>query len=225
MIASFRAPLGRLLLLAGLAPVFVFAQSYGSPVELSSYVVTATRTPAAANTVGSAVDTFSAADFTRMQLSQLSGALSGVPGAPAFASGANGAATSLFLRGTNSNQTLFLVDGVRFNDPDTDYAVVLGGAGAGATDRMEVARGPQSTLYGADAIGGVVSLSAQRGAGAPQNSVSVEAGSFGTVQGALSTQAGDANSAYTFSASGGHTDNVRPNNKFDARAVRGRCGG
>ena len=217
MSVSLPVPLGRLLLLAaGLAPAAVPAQSAGdAPAELTPYVVSATRTPAAATTVGSAVDVFRAADFSRQQWPLLRAALGGLPGAPAFASGAGGAAASLFLRGSNSNQTLFLVDGIRFSDPNTDYAVALGGASAGGTDRLEVARGPQSTLYGGEAIGGVVALSAQRGAGAPQASASAEAGSFGTVQGALSVQAGDARSAYSFTVSGGHTDNVRPNNAFD----------
>ncbi len=216
MSASLPAPLGRFLLLfaAGLVPVLVSAQS-GDAAALAPYVVTATRTPTAATTVGSAVEVFDAADFSRRQLPLLRDALGSLPGAPALAGGARGAATSLFLRGSNSNQTLFLVDGIRFSDPNTDYAVALGGASPGATDRLEVARGPQSTLYGGEAIGGVVALSAQRGAGAPAATVSAEAGSWGTVQGALSAQAGDARTAYSFTASGGHTDNARPHNAFD----------
>src|SRR5258708_4429054 len=83
-------------------------------------------------------------------------------------------------------------------------------------DNLEVSHGPQSTLYGGEAVGGVVALRGRRGSGPGSTTVSAEAGSFGTVQGAVSTQAGDAQSAYTFSASGGHTDNERPNNQFDS---------
>ena len=218
MSVSLPAPRRRLLLpllLAGLAPAPVPVWAADAASELTPYVVSSTRTPAAATSVGSAVDVFGAADFARLQLSWLRGALSGLPGSPAFASGATGASTSLFLRGSNSNQTLFLVDGIRFSDPNTDYAVALGGASVGATDRLEVARGPQSTLYGGEAIGGVVALGAERGAGAPQASLSSVAGSFGTRQGQLSAQAGDARTAYSLTVSGGHTDNARPNNAFD----------
>src|SRR5262249_23184279 len=143
-------------------------------------------------------------------------ALAGVPGAPAFASGAPGSVTSLFLRGANSNQTLFLVDGIRANDPNTDYQVTLGGACLGACDNLEVAHGPQSTLYGGEAVGGVVSIRGQRGAGPRRGSIAVEAGSFGTIQGAASVQQGDEHGGYTFSISGGHTDNERVNNEFDS---------
>lgn len=212
---QFAASLRRsLLLAAGLAPALALAQA-AAPQRIDDYVVTATRTPLAATAAGSTIDRIGAAELARRQIRSLRGALGGVPGAPTFASGAPGGATSLFLRGANSNQTLFLVDGIRSSDPNTDYAVALGGASVGACDSLEIARGPQSTLYGGEAVGGVVSLRAQRGTGAEQR-VSVEAGSFGTVQGAVSAQAGDERSAYAFSAAGGHTDNDRANNAFDS---------
>ena len=210
------ASLRRLLLLAGFLPAFTgFAQT-AEPEKLPTYVLSATRTPAPLTTTGTFVDTISAADLARMQLTNLRSALGGIPGAPAFQSGAAGGVTSLFLRGSNSNQTLFLVDGIRFNDPNTDYAVSLGGMCIGACDNLEVSHGPQSTLYGGEAVGGVVSLRGQRGRGPGQATVAVEAGSFGTVQGAVSAQGGDEQRGYTFSAAGGHTDNERVNNKFDS---------
>jgi len=208
------ASLRRLLSVAGFVPaITAFAQS-PEPEQLPAYVLTATRTPAALTTTGTYVDTITSAELARMQLTSLQSALGGVPGAPAFQSGATGGIVSLFLRGSNSNQTLFLVDGIRFNDPNTDYAVSLGGMCVGACDSLEVAHGPQSTLYGGEAVGGVLSLRAQRGAGAATQAVSFEAGSFGTVQGAVSAQGGDGQSAYNFSAVGGSTQNERPNNDF-----------
>ncbi len=184
--------------------------------QLSPVVTTATRTPADAQTLGSVVDVISAADLARRQANSLAAALGSTAGAPLFSSGANGATTSLFLRGANSNQTLFLVDGLRLNDPNTDYLVFLGGACVGACDSLEIAHGPQSTLYGGEAVGGVVSLRAQRGAGAPSGRVAVEAGSFGTVQGSLSAQGERGANAWSFSTQGGHTDNERANNAFDS---------
>jgi vitamin B12 transporter len=187
-----------------------------SPAQLDPVVTSATRTPARPQTLGSVVDAFSAADFARRQISSLSQALGSVAGAPHFASGAAGATTSLFLRGANSNQTLFLVDGLRFNDPNADYQVFLGGACVAACDSLEVAHGPQSTLYGGEAVGGVISLRAQRGEGPAQARVALEGGSFGTVQGAFSAQGSSDATAYNFSAQGGHTDNDRANNSFDS---------
>ena len=209
--------LRRCFLLAGFLPALVAsAQTSAAPAELEPYAISATRSRAAVTTLGTAVDVLSAADLARQQRSSLRDALGLIPGAPVLSSGASGAVSSLFLRGANSNQTLFLVDGIRFNDPNADYFVALGGLCLGGCDNLEVAHGPQSTLYGGEAVGGVVALTAQRGGGPRRGAVSFEAGSFGTVQGALAVQGGDAKSAYTFSAAGGHTDNDRANNDFDS---------
>ena len=211
--ASFR----RLALVLGVSAALgrLIAQDSTSMV-LPDYVLTATRTPAALTTTGTAVDSLSVAERARMQINNLSSALAGIPGAPSSQSGAPGGLTSLFLRGANSNQTLWLVDGIRFNDPNTDYSPYLGGACVASCDSLEVSHGPQSTLYGGEAVGGVVSIRGERGAGPARGAVSVEGGAFGTIQGAASAQAGDAQGGYTFSVMGGHTDNERVNNKFDS---------
>ncbi|MBM3851571.1 MAG: TonB-dependent receptor [Verrucomicrobia bacterium] len=190
--------------------------------QLPAFVTSATRTPAEPKTVGAVVDHFSATELARRQVSSLAAALGTAAGAPLFASGATGMTTSLFLRGANSNQTLFLVDGLRLNDPNTDYAVLLGGACIGACDSLEVAHGPQSTLYGGEAVGGVISLRAQRGFGAPSGRVAAEAGSFGTVQGAFSAQGERGRHAWSLSVQGGQTDNERPNNAFASVNTVGR---
>jgi vitamin B12 transporter len=186
------------------------------PTRLPPYFTTGTRTPAEPRTLGSVVTGIDAAELARRQLTSLAGALGAAAGTPVFSSGAPGATTAVFLRGANSNQTLFLVDGLRLNDPNTNYEVFLGGACVSACDSLEIAHGPQSTLYGGEAVGGVISLRAQRGAGAPGGRVSVEAGSFGTLQGALSAQGERGANAWNFSAQGGHTDNERANNAFDS---------
>ncbi len=204
------------LLVAITAPAALLAQTPPPATALAPFVTTATRTPTETRTVGSAVDVISADDLARRQLNSLGAALGATAGVPLFASGASGAVSSLFLRGANSNQTLFLVDGLRLNDPNTDYGVFLGGSCVSACDSLEIAHGPQSTLYGGEAVGGVVSLRAQRGAGAPTGRVSLEAGSFGTVQGAVSAQGEQGANAWNFSLQGGHTDNERPNNSFDS---------
>jgi vitamin B12 transporter len=214
---TLRASLRRaVILLAVLQASDRIAAQESSTLVLPDFVTTATRTPAALTTLGTAVDSISAADRARMQLNGLNSMLAGIPGAPSSASGAPGAVTSLFLRGSNSNQTLFLVDGIRANDPNTDYQATLSGLCLGSCDNLEVSHGPQSTLYGGEAVGGVIAISGQRGTGPRHGAVSFEAGSFGTIQGAASVQAGDEQGGYTFTINGGHTDNERLNNEFDS---------
>jgi len=188
-------------------------------VELEPFVTTATRTAVPLRTTATATELITAADLARRQVISFAEALGLAPGAITAASGAPGGLTSVFLRGTNSNQTLFLVDGLRLNDPNTDYAVFLGGACVGACDSLEISHGPQSTLYGGEAMGGVIALRAQRGAGAPTAAVTLEAGSFGTVQGRLMAQGERGANAYSLSVQGGHTDNERVNNAFDSANV------
>ena len=204
------------LFVHGTTALLPVARGQTAPPQLPAFITTATRTPADAQTLGSVVDTFAAGDLARRQINSLAAALGAAAGTPLFASGANGAVASLFLRGSNSNQTLFLVDGLRLNDPNTDYAVFLGGACVSACDSLEIAHGPQSTLYGGEAVGGVVSLRAQRGAGAPAGQIAMEAGSFGTRQGTVTGQGERGAGAWNFSLQGGHTENERPNNSFDS---------
>jgi vitamin B12 transporter len=184
--------------------------------QLDAFVVVATRTPDDIRTLGTAVDLITAEDLSRQQITTPAAALGGVPGAPAFANGAIGSDISIFTRGSDSDQTLFLVDGIRLNDANTDYAVYLGGARLGATDTIEIARGPQSTLYGSEAVGGVISIQAQKGSGDPSADVAIEAGSFDTVSGTVNAQGAEDKWAWSLSASGSHTANDRPNNDFDS---------
>jgi vitamin B12 transporter len=196
------------------------ARSQSDPdSSLDAVVVVATRTPADIRTLGTAADLITPSDLSRQQIMTPAGALGAAAGTPLAANGSLGSDISVFTRGSDSDQTLFLVDGIRLNDANTDYAVFLGGARLGATDTIEIARGPQSTLYGSDAVGGVVSIEAQRGSGAPSAEVDVEAGSFGTVAGTLDTQGSRDKWAWSFTASGVHTANERQNNDFDSGNV------
>lgn len=200
---------------AALAPGRARAQSEET-VALAPVVSDATLLPEPASDVGSAVADVSGGDIARLQTQSLAYLLGTLADVPVFATGQAGAASSVFLRGSDSDQTLFLVDGVRFNDANTDYGVFLGEWRATPADRIEVVYGPQSTLYGAEAVGGVISLTLARGTGAPTANVAVDGGSFGTVEGSLAAQGASGQWAYDVAAAGGHTDNARPNNAWNS---------
>ncbi len=212
----------RALWLAGSLVALVLRGQTPPTQSLETYVVSATRTPEPATQVGTVTDVLTADELSRRQIPLLNGIFGLATGTPVTPSGAAGEVTSVFLRGSNSNQTLFLVDGIRLNDPSTDYQVYLGGASLGATDRVEIAHGPQSTLYGGEAVGGVVSISAQRGRGAPTASISAEGGSFGTIGGGFAAQGAAGDRAYSISADTGRTENGRPNNEFTHTNAVGR---
>lgn len=181
---------------------------------LEPVVVSATRTPVPASQLGSAVTVITPEETARRQLSSLTATLNGAAGTP-IQTGATGGFTSLFIRGANSLQSLFVVDGIRASDSNALYGNFLGGAGVMATDRIEVVRGPQSTMFGADAIGGVMSIGMQRGDGAPESSAFLEAGSFGSFRSTLSSEGETGANAYNAAVTGLTTRNDRENNDFE----------
>ena len=190
-----------------------------SAVELEPVVTTATRVSESATIIGSSVDTIQEADLTRRQLFTLSDALSGVAGIGTAPTGQVGANDSIFLRGSNSNQTLFLIDGIALNDANVDYNVFLGGLHLAKADTLEIIQGPQGSLYGSQAVGGVISLNTARGSGKLSGVLSVEGGSFGSLSSAASLQGSHDAWSYTISASDYATDNQRINNRFTGSSL------
>ncbi|MGL4637235.1 MAG: TonB-dependent receptor plug domain-containing protein [Beijerinckiaceae bacterium] len=144
--------------------------------------VTANRTPTAIQRTGSAITVLRSEDIQRGSASSLADVLRQVPGLDITETGGTGATTSIRLRGANAGQTLVLLDGVRLNDPSGANGEFEGALLApGLIERIEVLRGPQSALYGSDAMGGVINIITKRGRGEPVRSIRVEGGSYGTI--------------------------------------------
>ncbi len=150
--------------------------------DLQQVVITATRTPEPLDQTGSSMSVLSGADLATQQLTVLSDALAEVPGLSITRTGGPGQDTSLYIRGADPGQSLVLIDGIRINDPSTpDDEPVLGDVFVNDIDRIEVLRGPQSTLYGSDAIGGVVNIITPSGGPQPfAGQLQAEGGSFDT---------------------------------------------
>jgi vitamin B12 transporter len=176
--------------IAGIACAFIqaawcgcaAAQARASELTaLPPVVFSATRLPTPANEVGSSITVITADEMQRKQQRTLPDALRDVPGLNILQSGGAGGQTSVFIRGGNSNHTKVLIDGIDVSDPSTpngafDFAHLL----TADIERIEILRGPQSGLYGSDAIGGVVNIITRRGSGPPHFAGSLEGGSFGT---------------------------------------------
>jgi len=151
-----------------------------SAADLQQIVVTATRTAQPLDKTGSSISVISAADLNTRQTLVLSDALAQIPGLTVSRTGGVGQTTSLYIRGAEPGESLALIDGIRINDPSTpDGEALLGDLLVNDIDRIEVLRGPQSTLYGSDAIGGVVNVLTQRG-GKPAVTLEAQTGTYGT---------------------------------------------
>lgn len=182
-----KTTIATLLALAAATPAW--AQSNpGQPATDSdgdAIVVTATRSGDAipVDLLGASVTVIDAQALEQRQTRILSDALRDVPGVAVSHTGAIGGQTQIRLRGAEANQTLVLIDGIEVSDPSTgefDFGTLL----ADPAGRIEVLRGQQSSLYGSDAIGGVINYITATGAETPGISLRAEGGSMGTVDGA-----------------------------------------
>jgi vitamin B12 transporter len=144
-------------------------------------VVTATRIPTPQEQVASSISVVTAEDIAARQLQSLPDLLKQVPGLNLVQTGGPGGQTSVFMRGTNSNHTKVLVDGIDVSDPsNSGGAFDFGQFLTQDIQKVEILRGPQSGLYGSDAIGGVINIITKTGAGPAEFNAGVEAGSFDT---------------------------------------------
>jgi vitamin B12 transporter len=162
---------------AALCCVSAAAIADGAPQTLGQIVVTATRTAQTEDQTLAPVTVITRAEIELLQPSSLQDLLADTPGMAIANSGGPGKGTSMFLRGTNSNQVLVLIDGVR-----------VGNATAGTTpiqdipvdqiERIEIVRGPFSSLYGSEAIGGVIQIFLRHAPGTFTPNASVGVGSY-----------------------------------------------
>lgn len=161
------------------------------PLSVGPVVVTATRIETPIKLVGSSVTVISGEELERKQYRFVLDALREVPGVEVRRSGGYGSQTSIFTRGTDSDQTLVLIDGVSIEDPSTPNGLAaIENVLVAEIDRIEVVRGPQSTLYGSDAIGGVINIITKRGDGEIDFQLAGEGGSHGTTMGRFRSSAG-----------------------------------
>ena len=157
------------------------AQPSGTPAKQQAIVVSPTATETPIDQIASSVTVITAKDMERDQRRTAPDALATVPGLNVVQSGGPGGLTSVFMRGTNSNHTKVLIDGIDVSDPsNANRSFDLGQLLTSDIQQIEVLRGPQSGLYGADALGGVISIITKKGEGPPRATGMIEGGSFGT---------------------------------------------
>lgn len=160
-----------------LVPTFSLAENK-NPIEVS---VTANRLETDESKTASSTTIITAGELAAKQIRTVGQALRDVPGLDVVESGGPGGNVAVFMRGTNSEHTLVLIDGVEANDPIApSRAFNFANLTSDNIERIEVVRGPQSVLYGSDAIGGVINIITKRGSENAQAYISSEAGSYGT---------------------------------------------
>jgi len=184
-----------------------------SEAETEEIVISATRLPIPEDESPASVTVITARDMEIKQIRRVADALREVPGLSIVQTGTPGQLTSLFTRGLGSDQTQVLLDGIPINqglaglfnfaDLTTDNI-----------DRIEIVRGPQSTVYGPRAMAGVVQIFTKHGSGAPAAEFNAEGGSFSTFREMFSSAGAIEKFDYSIGLSRLDTDNDRPNNQY-----------
>jgi len=181
--------------------------------EAEPVVVSATRFDIPLDQSPASMSVIDSQDIENKQIVRASDALREVPGVNVVQTGTAGQLTSVFMRGLPSQDMQVLLDGIPINQGlagQFDFANLT----TDNFDRIEVARGPQSTIYGPRALAGVVQIFTKQGAGPPGVTVSSEGGTYGTFREALESDGKVGIFDYSIGASRLDTDNARPNNQY-----------
>lgn len=177
--------------------------------DVPRIVISPTRTPTPINQIASSVTVIDAAQIEREHKLTVTDVLREVPGVTVASSGGVGQTARIFLRGTNSNHVLVVIDGVVINDPsDPATAFDVANLTTDNIERIEVLRGPQSTLYGSQALGGVINIITKKGGGTPKYNGFVEYGRYGSVKVGAGTTGSIGNTDYSFALGKSHTDGI-----------------
>ena len=150
-------------------------------IETGEVVVSATKTPVSVSQVTSAVEVITEKDLTRRQIRTVADALRLSQGVTMFSNGGPGTNATVRMRGSNTDQVLVIIDGAIMNSATTG-SFNFANLTTDNIERIEILRGAQSMLWGADAMAGVINIVTKKGTGAPSITTFSEYGSFSSIR-------------------------------------------
>lgn len=185
--------------------VFSSMPAYAQGEALNQIFVTATRTEQSINRSLASVSVISRDDIERLQPRSLQDLLRGLSGIAMANNGGAGKATALFLRGTESDHLLVLIDGIKVGSATLGTAPIED-LPVAQIERIEIVRGPRSSLYGSEAIGGVIQIFTRRGGTTEETHATLELGSHDSFGGSLGFSASSEKSWYNLDLALSDTD-------------------
>ena len=184
-----------------------------SEAEVESVVVSATRFDIPLDQSPASASVISSEELEEKQIQRVSDALREVPGLSVVQTGSPGQLTSVFTRGLRSEHTQVLLDGIPINQ-GLQGAFNFADFTIDDIDRIEVVRGPQSTIYGPRALAGVIQIFTKQGTGTPGVMLAAEGGSYDTFREWSQSDGKVDGFDYSVGASRLDTENARPNNNY-----------
>jgi vitamin B12 transporter len=184
-----------------------------SEAEVESVVVSATRFDIPLDQSPASASVISSEELEQKQIQRVSDALREVPGLSVVQTGVPGQLTSVFTRGLRSEHTQVLLDGIPINQ-GLQGAFNFADFTTEDIDRIEVVRGPQSTIYGPRALAGVIQIFTKQGTGTPGVMFAAEGGSYDSFREWSQSDGKVDGFDYSVGASRFDTENARPNNNY-----------
>ena len=181
--------------------------------ELEPLIIGATRTERSLESLGISADVLKGTELEERMIRDLRTSFMDVGGVFAPSDEALASTADIAIRGNSGTRVLSMVDGVKTNSAIFSAGRFMAGASGFNLDRVEVVRGPQSTLYGSSAIGGVIRLETRRGRGDPTYRVTAEAGSYNSQLLAIQGQGETGDLDYSFHLANQESDNEGADNE------------
>jgi vitamin B12 transporter len=192
-----------------LCPALLIAQQPTRQV-----IVSASRADSELGQIGSSVTVIDAEEIERSQYHSVADILRSRLGIDVVRSGPSGGNIAVFSRGLNSEHTLVLVDGIETNNPiSTNRAFNFADLTLDNIERIEIVRGPQSTLYGSDALGGVINIITKAGSDQLSTTASIEAGSYESYLQQMSLRGREENVLYSLAIANSSSEGISSANK------------
>ncbi|MBN1531709.1 MAG: TonB-dependent receptor [Spirochaetes bacterium] len=168
----------------------------------ATIVVSATKTEIDERETGASITVISEKEMRDRVNNTLADVIRSVPGVSVSSQSRFGGITSTFIRGAKSENTVVLVDGVRINDPTSpSRGANIGMLLTDNVERIEIIRGSQGTLYGSDAMGGVMNIITKKGSGDPSVTFAFEGGAYYTFKEMIGVNGGTDRAFYSFAVS------------------------
>lgn len=188
---------------------------------LEEVIVTANRRNQPLSEIGTSMSVISDADIALGQYNYVLDALADTPGVSISQNGSFGGTASVSIRGAGGDNTVILVDGVQLNDPSSPGGSYnFAGLDPYNISRIEVLRGPQSVLYGSDAIGGVINVITKTGTEGFGGNLFGEFGSYNSFRGGAALFGGTKTLGYNFTVSGTSSDGVSAADENDGNTEK-----
>lgn len=177
------------------------------PIKITEVVVSATKIEEAIEETTSDVIVIKGEDIKNKNVEFIPDILRNIPELNLVQSGGAGKLATVILRGGSANHTMVMIDGVKVKSTTTG-SFDFSGINIDDIERIEIVKGPQSTLYGSEAMAGVINIITKKGKGKPKIETSFEGGSFGTYKPSVTVSGGDKKTDYRITGTYFYTDGI-----------------